>query len=59
MGDDSVENNEWEMVKSGGGMSNTVSESPFDAMILKDIEEEERLNPKKRRKCVVSVYSCS
>lgn len=44
--DDGIMANEWAMVKSGGGMSDQVQESPFDAMIRKDIEEEERLNPK-------------
>jgi hypothetical protein len=34
-----------------------VVESPFDAMILKDIEEEERLNPKKRRKFCALAYT--
>jgi len=48
--EDGVMANEWAMVKSGGGMSDTVTESPFDAMIRIDIEEEERLNPKKKRK---------
>mmetsp|Transcript_41189 Transcript_41189/g.129386 ORF Transcript_41189/g.129386 Transcript_41189/m.129386 type:complete len:562 (-) Transcript_41189:362-2047(-) len=47
--EDSIQNNDWELVKSGGGMSSSFHESPFDAMIRADEEEEARLNPKKKR----------